>query len=243
MSCLVDVALRTYPGRLPQRPFEPAWIRRLGAPPADRSRHVLWHRPVRLTPAQNAEWGASLVGGRSGSSATCDSTGDREGGLPVARQEAAVVRRSRSRCRLGPLAMVVLVTDALRHDIAPRRPAACEALPRRGMLFCLATRASGLARSVREPGLLVLHLARTDQHRGSDLTRRFRGRSVGIGRRRGKDPAQFGGAQRPGRCTRSHGHSAASQAATASASGTSSSAWLARTQDWTATSASGDSEG
>ena len=56
-------------------------------------------------------------------------------------------------------------------------------------------------------------------------------------------PAQFGGAQRPGRCTRSHGHSAASQAATASASGTSSSAWLARTHDWTVTSASGDSEG
>ena len=54
--------------------------------------------------------------------------------------------------------------------------------------------------------------------------------------------AQFGSAQRPGRCTRSHGHSAASQAATASASGTSSSAWLARTHDWTVTSAA-DSEG
>jgi hypothetical protein len=39
-----------------------------------------------------------------------------------------------------------------------------------------------------------------------------------------RHPRPFGGAQRPGRCTRSHGHSAASQAATASASGTSSSA-------------------
>src|SRR5262245_43863706 len=50
--------------------------------------------------------------------------------------------------------------------------------------------------------------------------------------------AGFGDGQRPGRCTRSHGHSAASQAATASASGPSISAWLARTHDWTVTSAS-----
>ena len=64
-------------------------------------------------------------------------------------------------------------------------------------------------------------------------------RSVGVA---GIRPS-VGGAQRPGRCTRPHGHSAASQAATASASGTSSSAWLARTHDWIVTSASADSEG
>ena len=101
--------------------------------PPDRSRSTGWAR------GRNAELGASLVGGRSGSPATCDSTGWSGRRSSCGAPRRAVVRWSRSRCLSGPLAMVVLVTDALRHDIAATPARSCEALPRRGMLFCLAS--------------------------------------------------------------------------------------------------------